>query len=131
MRIIVQQVADGIELCPRLGLLLAPEERRPSNPLGGRTILAVLRGSPCDQAGLVAGDLVVTINKVRLDSVRYLTFSDRRPSELNLLVFVASRSMLDDVKVRVPPEPYRPIEDILAEAALSAAALRAPQGRRA
>jgi predicted metalloprotease with PDZ domain len=130
MRIIIQPLSDGVELCPRLGLILGLEPRRLSNPFDGRTIRAVLPGSPSDQAGLVAGDLVVTINNVRLDSVRHLTFSDRRPSKLNLLVFIASRLMLDDVKVSVPPEPYRPIEDIVAEALLSAAALSAPRRRR-
>jgi predicted metalloprotease with PDZ domain len=130
LRLVVQQVADGIEVCPRLGLLLAPEPRRLSSPFDGRTILAVLAGSPCDCAGLVAGDVVVTINNVRLDSVRHLTFSDRRRSKLDLLVFIASRAVLDDVKVSVPPEPYRSIEDIVAEAMLFAAALSAPRRRR-
>jgi hypothetical protein len=130
MRIIVQQVADGIELCPRLGLLLASEPRRLSTPFDGRNIRAVLPGSPCARAGLVAGDLVVTINNVRLDSVRHLTFSDRRPSKIDLLVFIASRSVLDDVKVSVPPEPYRSIEVIVAEALLSVAALSSPRRQR-
>jgi hypothetical protein len=66
-----------------------------------------------------------------LDSVRHLTFSDRRPSELNLLVFIAGRLMLDDVRVRVPPEPYRPIEKIVAEAMRAAAALSEPHRGRA
>jgi predicted metalloprotease with PDZ domain len=148
MRIIIQQIADGVELCARLGLLLAPEPKRlaprigpvgfprklrlpTSVPFDGQAIRAVLPGSPCERAGLVPSDVVVTINNVRLDSVRHLTFTDRRPSELNLLVFIAGRFTLEDVRVRVPPEPYRPIENIVAEAMRAAAALSELQRGRA
>jgi hypothetical protein len=148
VRIVVQQLGDGIELCARLGLLLVSKSIRPapafgrafgrlrvpllprptiSEALDGQIIHAVLPGSPCDRAGVSAGDIVVTINHVRMDSIRHLVFSDRRSCKLNLLVYVARRFALDDIKVCVCPEPYRPIEDIVAEAMLAFSASPASQ----
>jgi hypothetical protein len=144
MRIVVQQLGDGIELCARLGLLLVSKPIRPApafhrfgfplpprptiaEALDGQIIHAVLPGSPCDRAGISAGDIVVTINHVRLDSIRHLVFSDRRSCKLNLLVYIARRFALDDIKVCVCPEPYRPIEDIVAEAMLAFPASPASQ----
>src|SRR2546428_1021126 len=84
MRIIIQPVTDGFELCARLGLVFAPLK-----DLSGKAIYAVLRGSPSAKAGLKARDIVFAADKTRLDSIQHLVFSDRRPSELNLRVFVA------------------------------------------
>ena len=116
MRLIVQPVACGFELCARLGLLLIPGERLGSAGLGGRIVHAVLVDSPSVRAGLEPRDIVITVNETQLDAVRFLTFSDRRPSELNLKVFLARYFTIASVMVRVPPEHYRPIEDIVAEA---------------
>jgi hypothetical protein len=116
MRLIVQPFAGGFELCARLGLLLIPGEKLGSAELGGRIVHAVLVDSPSARAGIEARDIVFAVDKARWDSIRHLTFSDRRPSELNLSVFVARYFTIANITVRVPPEPYRPIEDIVAEA---------------
>jgi hypothetical protein len=151
VRIVVQQLVDGIELCARLGLLLVSKPTRAevhtytaaaaldrfgipllphptlAEALDGQIVHAVLPGSPCDRAGISAGDIVVTINGVRLDSIRHLVFSDCRSCKLNLLVYVARRIALDDIKLRVCPEPYRPIAEIVAEAMLALPASPASQ----
>jgi hypothetical protein len=110
MRLIVQPIAGEFELCARLGLILVPVE-------SGRIVHAVLDGSPCAQAGIEVRDIVFAVDKVPWNSVRSLTFSDRRPSEIYLKTFVARYFATTNIQVRVPPEPYRPIEEIVAEAA--------------
>jgi hypothetical protein len=116
MRLIVQPFAGGFELCARLGLLLIPGEKLGSAGLGGKIVHSVLVDSPSARAGIEARDIVFSVDKARWDSIRHLTFSDRRPSELNLSVFVARYFTIANITVRVPPEHYRPIEDIAAEA---------------
>jgi hypothetical protein len=116
MRLIVQPFAGGFELCPRLGLLLICGEKLGSAGLGGRIVHGVLVDSPSARAGIEARDIVFSVDKARWDSIRHLTFSDRRPSELNLSVFVARYFTIANITVRVPPVHYRPIEDIAAEA---------------
>jgi hypothetical protein len=116
MRLIVQPFAGGFELCARLGLLLMPGEKFGSVWRGGRIVHAVLVDSPSTRAGIEARDIVFSVDKERWDSIRHLTFSDRRPSELNLSVFVARYFAIANIPVRVPPEHYRPIDDIVAEA---------------
>src|SRR5215470_11976031 len=116
MRLIVQPLAGGFELCARLGLLLMPGEKFGSVWRGGKIIHAVLVDSPGARAGLEARDIVFSVDKAHWDSVRHLTFSDRRPSTLSLSVFVARYFVIANITVRVPPDHYRPIEDIVAEA---------------
>src|SRR5262249_33225590 len=116
MRLMVQPLASGFELCARLGLLLIPGEKLSSAGLGGRIVHAVLADSPSARAGIEARDIVFSVDKARWDSIRHLTFSDRRLSELNLSVFVARYFTIANITVRVPPEHYRPIADIVAEA---------------
>jgi len=60
------------------------------------------------------------------DSIRHLTFSDRRPSEINAETFVASYFAFAKVALRVPPEPFRPLDDIATEAAYIIAARPVP-----
>jgi hypothetical protein len=115
MRLIVQPLG-GFELCARLGLLLIPGEKFGSSGRAGKIVHAVLVDSPSARAGIETRDIVFSVDKARWDSIRHLTFSDRRPSELNLSVFVARYFTIANVTVRVPPEHYRPIEDIAAEA---------------
>jgi membrane-associated protease RseP (regulator of RpoE activity) len=117
MRIIAQPLPGGLELCARLGLLLVPGLK-----FGGRIIHAVLADSPSDRAGLEPRDIVFAIDKTRWDSIRSLTFSDRRPSELNVTVFIARYFTVARITISVPPEPYRPIEDIHSEAMRAVAA---------
>jgi hypothetical protein len=116
MRLIVQPFAGGFELCARLGLLLIPGEKLGIAGLGGEIVHGVLVDSPSARAGIEARDIVFSVDKARWDSIRHLTFSDRRPSELNLSVFVARYFTIANITVRVPPEHYRPIEGIAAEA---------------
>jgi hypothetical protein len=111
VRLIVQPFAGGFELCARLGLVLVPAQ-----DLGGKIVHAVLGDSPSARASIEPLDIVITVDKAPWDSVRRLTFSDRRPSELSLKVFVARYFAITNIMVRVPPEPYRPIEEILIEA---------------
>jgi hypothetical protein len=111
VRIIIQPLADGFELCARLGLVFLSDLS-----FGGKVIHSVLGASPSARAGIEPRDIVFAVHKAQWDSVRYLTFSDRRPSELSLKVFVARYFTVAYITVRVPPEPYRPMEEILAEA---------------
>ena len=67
MRIIIQPVTDGFELCARLGLVFAPLK-----DLSGKAIYAVLRGSPSAKAGLKARDIVFAADKTRLKAPRAL-----------------------------------------------------------
>ena len=60
MRIIIQPVTDGFELCARLGLVFAPLK-----DLSGKAIYAVLRGSPSAKAGLIP---IVTMSDRRSPS---------------------------------------------------------------
>jgi len=116
MRLIVQPIAGGFELCARLGLLLIPGEKLGSTGRGGKIVRAVLVDSPTARAGVAARDIIFSVDKTHWDSIRHLTFSDRRPSELNLSVFVARYFVIANITVRVLPKHYRPIEDIVAEA---------------
>jgi membrane-associated protease RseP (regulator of RpoE activity) len=120
MRLIVQPLAGRFELCARLGLVFVGWAG------GGKIIHAVLEDSPSARAGLEPRDIVIAVNETQLDAVRFLTFSDRRPSELNLKVFVARYFTIACVMLRVPPEPYRPIEAIVAEATRVIAARPTP-----
>jgi hypothetical protein len=120
MRIISQPLPCGLELCARLGLLLVPGMK-----FGGRIIHAVLIDSPSARAGLHPRDIVFAIDKTRWASLHSLTFSDRRPSELNVTAFIARYFTVARVTVSVPPEPYRPIEDIVIEAMQATASLPA------
>jgi len=116
MRLIVQPFAGGFELCARLGLLFIPGEKLGSAGRGGKVVHAVLVDSPSARVGMEARDIVFSVDKAHWDSIRYLTCSDRRPSELNLSVFVARYFGIANITVRMPPQHYRPIEDIVAEA---------------
>jgi membrane-associated protease RseP (regulator of RpoE activity) len=125
MRLIVQPVAGGFELCARLGLVLVPPQLR--CPLeGARIVHAVLDRSPGARASIEARDIIVSVDGQPWDSVRRLTFSDRRPSEITAQTFVARYFTFAKVAVRVPPEPYRPLDDIATEAARVIAAKPTP-----
>jgi hypothetical protein len=104
-------LSPGIELCARLGLVLLP-----SPQMGGKIIHAVLVDSPAARARLRSLDIVFAVNGTPLKSIRFATFSDHRRSRLVLKIFVAELFELAEVVVRIEPEPYRPLEDILAEA---------------
>jgi len=117
MRLIVQSIAGGFELCARLGLLLVPGEKFGSAGRGGKIVHAVLNDSPCARAGIEARDIIFAIDGKSWDSVRHMSFSDRRPTEITAQTFVARYFTLAKITVRVPPEPDRPIGDITAEGA--------------
>ena len=124
MRVVAQPLPGGFELCARLGLLLVP-----GLYFGWRIIHAVLSASPSARAGIECRDIVIAVNKTRWDFIRQLTFSDRRPSELRLTVFVARYFVAAEITVVVSPEPYRPIEDIVAEATGIAAEAQSKQSK--
>jgi membrane-associated protease RseP (regulator of RpoE activity) len=125
MRLIVQPVAGGFELCARLGLVLVPPQLR--CPLeGARIVHAVLDRSPGARAGIEARDIIVSVDGQPWDSVRRLTFSDRRPSEITAQTFVARYFTFAKIPLRVPPEPYRSLDDIAAEVAAVIAARPTP-----
>jgi membrane-associated protease RseP (regulator of RpoE activity) len=137
MRLIVQSIAGGFELCARLGLIFVPSQNLAgqtiagqSAPLqgfdGGRIVHAVLDGSPSARAGIEPRDIIISVDGKSWDSVRHLTFSDRRPSEITAVTFVARYFKFAKVAVRVPPEPYRPLDDIAREAASVVAARPTP-----
>jgi hypothetical protein len=117
MRLIVQPFAGRFELCARLGLLLIPAEPLNSAGRGGKIVHAALDGSPGARAGIETRDIIFSIEGKPWDSIHHLVFSRRRPTEISAEVFVAKYFTLAKITVRVPPEPYRPIEQITAEAA--------------
>jgi membrane-associated protease RseP (regulator of RpoE activity) len=128
MRLVVQPVAGGFELCARLGLVLVPPQLRGLTGFdGGKIVHAVLDRSPGARAGIEARDIIVSVDGQPWDSVRRLTFSDRRPSEITAQTFVARYFAFAKILVRMPPEPYRPLDDIAAEAARVIAAKPTPE----
>jgi hypothetical protein len=138
MRVIVQPLAGPFEVCPRLGLVLAPAREIAFETASGqflpmrlceregKAIHAVLENSPSARAGLTPRDVILALNDSPWEAVRFLTFSDRRPSEIALKTFVGSCCKFATVAVRVPPEPYLPFEEILAEATAIVAAQPMP-----
>jgi hypothetical protein len=134
VRLIVQPIAGGFDLCARLGLVLAPatnltqvihfgmagqfEATAPLRGLeDGKLVQAVLDGSPSARAGIQSRDIIFAINGTSWPKVRLLTFSDHHPSEITAITFVGYQFAVMDVLIRVPPHPYRPLAAIQKEAA--------------
>jgi hypothetical protein len=114
VRLIVQPMAGGFELCARLGLVFTPS--RPRGFINGKVVHAALGGSPSARAGIERRDIVASINGQPWDCVRLLVFSDRSPSEIAARIFFARYFRFAKITVLVPPEPYKPLDDIAAEA---------------
>jgi predicted metalloprotease with PDZ domain len=134
MRLILQPIAGGFELCARLGLVLAPatnltrvfrfgmaSQFEATAPLhdqeDGKLVHAVLDGSPSTRAGIQSRDIIFAINGTSWSKVRFLTFSDHHPSEITAVTFVGWQFAAMNVLIRVPPHPYRALADIQNEAA--------------
>jgi hypothetical protein len=134
MRLIVQPIAGGFELCARLGLVLAPatnltqvirfgtvSQFEVTEPLrihdDGKVVHAVLDGSPSARAGIQSRDIIFAINGTSWPKVRLLTFSDHHPSEITAVTFVGWQFAAMNVLIRVPPHSYRHLADIQNEAA--------------
>jgi membrane-associated protease RseP (regulator of RpoE activity) len=131
VRLIVQAIGGSFELCARLGLVLAPTINLTQVILfgisrvaatvpfddfpAGKFVHAVLESSPAAEAGILRRDIIVAVNGEPWEAVRLLTFSDRRPSEILLQTFVARYFATAEIRVRVPPEPYRPLDKITKE----------------
>jgi membrane-associated protease RseP (regulator of RpoE activity) len=124
VRLIVQPITAGFELCARLGLVFVPPLMGP--PGGGKIVHAVLDGSPGARAGIEHRDIIVSVDGQPWEAVRHMVFSDRRPSEIAAQTFVARYFAFAKVAVRVSPEPYRLLDDIATEAAAVVAARPAP-----
>jgi hypothetical protein len=110
MRIIIQPLSPGLEVCARLGLVLLP-----FTSVGGKITHAVLAGSPC-RSKLRPKDIVIAVNGTPIDRIRFLNFSDRRSSALTMKIFEADLFAVRDIRFRIGPEHYRPLDDILEEA---------------
>ena len=121
MRLIVQPIAGGFDLCARLGLIFV-SAAAPGFFGGGQIVHAVLDGSPSARAGIEPRDIIISVDGRSWDSVRHLTFSDRRQSEIAAETFIARYFTFAKIAVCVPPEPYRPLDDIAQEAAAVIAA---------
>jgi hypothetical protein len=134
VRLILQPIAGGFELCARLGLVLAPttnltrvirfgmasqfEATAPFDGLeDGKLVHAVLDGSPSARAGVQSRDIIFAINGKPWRDVRLLTFSDHHPSQIIAIIFVGYQFAVTEMTIRVPPHPYRPFLDIQKEAA--------------
>jgi C-terminal processing protease CtpA/Prc len=127
LRLIVQPIGAGFELCARLGLLMVTLEVRGFPRFRGpRIVHAVLEDSPCARVGIAQRDIIGSINGRPWEQVRYLNFGDRRPSEVTLETFVARYFKITKIAVRVPPEPYRPLDEVADEAAKTIAARPTP-----
>jgi membrane-associated protease RseP (regulator of RpoE activity) len=121
MRLIVLPLAGRFELCARLGLVFVPPGFD-----GGKIVHAVLAGSPSTLAGIEPRDIIVSVDGQPWHSVRHLTFSDRRPSDITTKTFVARYFTFAKIVVRVLPQPFRPLDEIAKEAAHVVAARQAP-----
>ena len=134
MRLIVEPMARGFELCVRLGLILAPAtnltrvihfgmagQHEATTPLrgleDGKLVHAVLDGSPSVRAGVQPRDIIFAINGKPWPEVRGLTFSDHQPSEIAAITFVGWQFAVREVVIRVPPQTYRPLAEIQQQAA--------------
>lgn len=117
MRLIVQPIAGGFELCARLGLVFVPPSMQLAFFDGCKVVHAVLDGSPGARAGIEHRDVIVSVDGQPWNSVRHMRFSDRQPSEITVKTFVARYFTIAMIAVRVPPEPYQPLDDIAREAA--------------
>jgi len=134
VRIILQPMPGGFELCSRLGLVLAPatnltriirfgvgfqfEATEPFRCVeDGKFVHAVLDGSPCSRVGIQSRDVIFAINGTSWPKVRLLAFSDHHPSEITAKTLVSYQFAVMDVSIRVPPHPYRPLAEIQKEAA--------------
>jgi len=111
MRILVHRLSAGVEVCPRLGLVLVPLPE-----FGGRMVRHVFATSPAERAGISAYDVVLFVGKRPWNSVQYEVLSDKRASELVLDVWMPRFFKHVNVSVRVDPEPFAPIADIVAAA---------------
>lgn len=126
MRLILQPIAGGFQLCARLGLVFVAPSMRLVSSDSDKIVHAVLDGSPGARAGIEPRDIIVSVDGQPWDSVRDMVFSDRRPSEIIARTFVARYFTFAMIAVRVPPEPYRPLDDIAREGAAVIAARPAP-----
>ncbi len=126
VRLILQPIAGDFELCARLGLVFLASSTHLQGFDGGKIVHAVLDGSPGARAGIEPRDIIVSVDGRPWDSVRHMVFSDRRSSEITAQTFAARYFAFAKVAVRVPPEPYRPLDDIATEAARVIAAKPTP-----
>jgi hypothetical protein len=115
MRILVHRLTAGIEICPRLGLVLMPQPEFAGRQ-GGRMVRYVFAGSPAERAGIQAYDMIGAVGNRPWDKIQYEVLSDRRASELVLDVWMPRFFARAKVIVRVYPEPFAPIADIVATA---------------
>jgi hypothetical protein len=127
LRLIVQPIVEPFELCARLGLVLVARGRGYYEGLKDAGIVhAVLHRSPCWTVGIGQRDIIISINNRPWQSVRYLTFSDRRRSEITIQYFSARYFVIAKIPVRLSPEPYRQLEEIVEEATAVIAASPIP-----
>ncbi len=117
MRLIVQPIAGDFHLCARLGLIFVPPSARFALFDGCKVVHAVLDDSPSARAGIEHRDVIMSVDGQRLEAILHMVFSDRRPTEITVQTFVARYFTVANIAVRVPPEPYRSLDDIAREAA--------------
>src|SRR5262245_48856904 len=151
MRILLRRLADGFDVCPRLGLVLAPAVEMPQMPampsaqvladnkmgryarlrqeyerrqaergyvIAGRTVRHVLAKSPASAADLRQYDVIQSVSGQRWGAAHLVALSDRETSELTLDVFMPRYFKSAKVIVRIAPEPFAPLDDVIAAAAL-------------
>jgi hypothetical protein len=119
MRILLHRLTDQIEVCPRLGLVLMPALKSFG---GDRMVRHVLPISPAAAAGVCQYDVILSIDKRPLDSIPHLMLSERRASELVVDLWLPRYFKRAKFSVRIEPEPFAPIADIIAAAARLVAA---------
>src|SRR5262249_3970741 len=106
MRIVTQKIDGTTEVCPRLGLILFGSPWASS-----KFVRHVFLNSPCDHGGLVPYDIVLHINRIPLDELYRVEFSDRRRTELDFEVWRSFRHYR--MNIFVEPEPFAPIGEII------------------
>jgi hypothetical protein len=107
MRIITQRIDKTTEVCPRLGLIFGGTILF----AGSQLVRFVFPNSPCHRGGLNPHDVILHINRIPLDGIHRLEFSDRRRSELDFEIWRSFRRYR--MSVHVEPEPFAPIGEII------------------
>jgi hypothetical protein len=118
MRLLLHRLSASIDVYPHLGLVLDA----PGCLFGkGRMVRDVLAGSPAARAGVSEYDVIFSIDGKPWEFIHHNVLSDWRASQLSLDLW--SQTFFKRVKicVRIEPEPFAPIADVVAAAARLAA----------
>jgi hypothetical protein len=116
MRILLHRLAHGVDVCPRLGIVFAPPSEHSHGR--GRAVRFVFPSSPAEAAGLGRYDIVLAVDGRPLSAIQHIVLSEHRPSSLRVNIWSPRYFRSAHVTLRVEPEPFAPIDVIVAAAEL-------------